>query len=54
MPEPCHYCHQPVRTSKDNHRTMNIKINGKWEHLIWHTHCDPFAVRTIVTRKEQP
>ena len=57
MPVPCHYCGEPIRLSgpnKDNHRTMNLKQNGYWVKLIWHTHCDPFTVSTIVTRKDTP
>jgi hypothetical protein len=51
MPEPCHYCGKPVRTSKDNHRTTTIKVNGEWTTLTWHTKCDPFKVSVVVTRK---
>jgi hypothetical protein len=52
MPEPCHYCGQPVRISKDNHRTQHVDENGTWTYRIWHQTCDPFIVRVVVERKD--
>jgi hypothetical protein len=47
----CSFCSKRIFTSKENYRTTNVKVNGVWTQLCHHTDCDPFTVKTTVTRK---
>ena len=51
MSRPCQYCGEPVLVSKQNYRDQFLKKNGEWVKLIWHTKCDPFVVKTTVTKR---